>query len=473
MGKALATEYVPFIPNQGRALFIRGKPVLFRLPAAPMVGGRLALVPIIPTGEFYRQDLGYFVITKTDLYNISKLARERSDLLQIDYQHAAFDHNAPVQEKRAAGWIDRRSLFIAPWGRGYILMGWAYVTPEAAQRRSKGELLYISPSVVKGQREIGRPGAPAGQQVGWSLINVALVDVPFFDMPPVALFNKSGQTTPRPSLFTLFGVNSMEELKSALAQFLATVGVAADLIPSAVEGIMQLYMQAQAAATQAPAAAMPAAMQAAPVIAAMPAAAPATPAAFGFGWGQPRLAPVAQPPFFGFLPQQPQPLQQPQIQRPAVDPQVVALFGAMQQIAGQVSALTQLANQGHAAQQAEAARQQAAAYQQAEANGQHAALQFAGINPALFAQLTPQAYQQAVAQPLFQGPNAFSPLPRPVIPALFGGLNGLAAAKGDKGKQIYDRVQTYQKGQSATGRNIDYSTAMSEARSHGLLNGLE
>lgn len=268
-----------------------------------------------------------------------------------------------------------------------------------------------------------------------------------------------------------------EQLKTALAQFLATLGVPADLIPSGVDGIMQLYMQASAAApAQAPAAAAPAAMAAAPVAA--PVAAPAAAGFNMFGFGTPALqlppvyrVPQQAPALFGQMFGQqagaPQVQRPQQVQANPADPNLVALFGMVGNLATQVQALTSFAQQSQQANQA-------AQYQAAEVNGQNAMLAFAGLNPAQLAQQAPGFYQQATNQASpFVGPNAFSPLPRPVVPALFGGLNGLAQGREDKGKQLFNKVQGYQKAQSASGRNIDYSTAMSEARSYGLLAGLE
>ncbi len=458
MSKELdVAKYLPLGVGNGSEkgpLYFKGEAIQFRIAGAPMPGARLALVPICPTGEFYREDLGYFTITKNDLFRIASSARERSDLLEIDYNHSTYNKNAAPTERIAAGWINRRSLFCAPWGKGYILMGWAYLTPDAALKRTKGELLYISPSLKPGRREIGRPGFPAGQEMGLQLVNVGLVDIPFFDMPPVALFSKSGNNSPRP---LTFGAVHMEELKAAFANLLSTLGVAPDLIASGFDGMIQLLQQMgpQLASILTPAAAAPAAdpAAAAPMAAVPPAIAPAAaapaqaaafqllasmfPALMQAPQQRPQLvapAPVPSPVQFGIFQgangarfvARVQAQQMPQLVAPAGAPapvdQNAALFGALQQLNAQMQQLGQQVNQG----------QQNAAF----------------LSPLAFAPLS--------------APNQFG-----------ANMQGLVQTVESKRAALGTTVLKYQADQANLKRTIDYGTAMTEARNNGLLKGLE
>lgn len=467
--------------------------------STPVAGGRLALIPLLPTGEFWREDLGNFKVTRADLIQVMRNAQGRSDLLQVDYNHNAFKGAAElngdgVKEKRAAGWIDRRSLFIATWNGGYCLMGWGYLTAEAATRREAGELLYISPALERGKREIGRPGAPAGQEIGLTVLNVALCDIPFFDMPPVSLFSRRAQ----PGAFNrwaraqqqafFFGGNIMDEqLKQLLSTILGQAGIAADLIGPVVDAIMQAIAQAQAAAAGTPAAdpaGAAAAMSANPQQAAALALAsmlsrynPQQAAAPLFGAPQQQ---AAAPSFFNglnpalFMPAMPQQQAAPS---PAFFGAQPAMYPAAPQQPNAIGFLFNLLAQRAQAQQAQQAQQSEALalFNFAEAQGRNAYLQSANVNPQALAQLAPQLYQQAVnAGPIFTGAPAFSPAPQAFSqPQLNPAMSNVVAFTADKPLMLRRKVDEYQTAQAKSGRTITYTAAMSEARKLGLLTGLE
>ncbi len=403
--------------------FKNGKPAVFRI----VTTGRLALIPILPTGDFYREDLGFFSITLEDLKTVKRNLMERSDLLQIDYNHNAFKPAVAdnVIEKRAAGWIDRRSAFICPWNGGYCLMAWGSLTQEASDRRTKGELLYISPALERGKREIGRPGYPPGQEIGLTILNVALCDIPFFDMPPVALFNRRQPWR--------FGGISMEELKKKIAEIMATLGLAADLIPATVDAIIQELSAAGLIATP------PAAPAAAP--------APAAPA--------PAVDPAAA-----------------MQQAAAANPALAAVFSALGLIKPQpqfqnpfLQALVKLNSQPAPAPAPAPTPQQ---------NPALAALfQLLGTQPAPAPAPTPQPLGNELLT-MFGLDTSKLYAPPPTAPALASNtIVSTLAAKGNKAMMLRQTVDTYLAEQRKTRPTLEYFGAMSELRARGALANLE
>lgn len=433
---------LPPQPRRPSLFFKSGQPAAFRVQA--FNGGRLALIPMCPTGEFYREDLGNFTISLDDLKTVMKNAQGRSDLMQVDYMHNAWKPATGdnVAEKRAAGWIDRKSLFIAKWNGGFCLMGWGWLTQEAADRRALGELLYISPAIEPGKREIGRYGQPAGAPIGLTIVNVALCDVPFFDMPPVALFQR------RP-VWRFQGGLGMDALKKKLGEIFATLGLAADLIPAAVDAMLQelsaggLITMPTAAPAALPAAA-PAADPAAAMQAQIAQAAATNPAVAQVftALGLYKPPPTFSHPFLAALAglgQQAAPL--------AAAPAAHPLQALMQLLAPQPAAPA--------------------------AHPLQALMQL--LQPAAPAVAPVAPGQDFLGSLGFDVTKLFSPTAAgvPTLPVNGQQITQALAAKGNKAMLLRQTVDNYLAEARKTRPALEYGTAMTELRGRGLLNGLE
>jgi phage I-like protein len=192
-------------------------------------------IQLLRTGNFYRQDLGHFKITRNTLEKMVANAQERGVDLPVNYLHLGADPNARKEDREAAGWVPAMSLTIRGYKGGHGLFGRVRWTAQAAQKIAEKKLKYISPEIVWSDvRMAASPNGPAGAPIGPQLVGAGLVNDPFFNLDPVTLSRHN-----RATLFSIMPherVNYMlsDNSKAEITDLLIKSGIGKD----SVEGVL-------------------------------------------------------------------------------------------------------------------------------------------------------------------------------------------------------------------------------------------